>query len=86
MIRDYDDDIIYSENGIVITKEDKEPLLEGFINKKFTSYIRRLEAFEIIKEHKLLNYILKNEKCANMYHLSKEEIKVLKEVLLWAKV
>lgn len=81
MIRDYDDDIIYSENGIVKTKEDKD-ILEDFIIKKSTSYIRRLEAFRIIKEHKLLNYIFKNEKCANMYHLSKEEIKVLKEVLL----
>lgn len=40
-----------------------------------------LEVLKIIKDHKLLNYVLKNEKCANMYHLTKEEIDVLKEWL-----
>ena len=40
------------------------------------------KALEIIKKHKLLNYVLKNQKCANMYHLSKEEIDSLKEILL----
>lgn len=39
-----------------------------------------LEILEIIKKHKLLNYVLKNEKCANMYHLSKEEIDLLREI------
>lgn len=39
-----------------------------------------LEVLEIIKKHKLLNYVLKNEKCANMYHLSKEEIDLLREI------
>ena len=39
-----------------------------------------LEKLEIIKKHKLLNYVLKNEKCANMYHLSKEEIDLLREI------
>lgn len=43
----------------------------------------RLSALEIIKEHKLLNYVLKNKKCANMYHLSKEECDLLKEALKW---
>lgn len=42
---------------------------------------KSLKALEIIKNHKLLNYILKNEKCASMYHLSKEEINLLKEVI-----
>lgn len=41
---------------------------------------KSLDALKIIKDHKLLNYVLKNEKCANMYHLSKEEIELLKEV------
>lgn len=41
---------------------------------------RKLTVLEIIKKHKLLNYVLKNEKCANMYHLSKEEIDLLREI------
>lgn len=41
----------------------------------------KLKALEIIKKHKLLNYVLKNPKCANMYHLTEEEIELLKEVL-----
>ena len=40
-----------------------------------------LAALDVIKEHKLLNYVLKNEKCANMYHLSKEKCDLLKEIL-----
>lgn len=39
-----------------------------------------LEILEIIKKHKLLNYVLKNEKCANMYHLLKEECDLLREL------
>ena len=35
---------------------------------------------EIIKKHKLLNYVIKNEKCAKMYNLSKEEIELLKNI------
>ena len=41
---------------------------------------RKLTVLEIIKKHKLLNYVLKNEKCANMYHLSKEECDLLREI------
>ena len=41
---------------------------------------KNLEILEIIKKHKLLNYVLKNEKCANMYHLSKEECDLLREI------
>ena len=40
----------------------------------------QLKALEIIKEHKLLNYVIKNPKCAAMYHLTNEEIKILEEV------
>ena len=39
-----------------------------------------LEILEIIKKHKLLNYVLKSEKCTNMYHLSKEECDLLREI------
>lgn len=42
---------------------------------------KKLKALEIIKEHKLLNYVLKNEKCANMYHLSKEEKDLLRDIM-----
>ena len=42
---------------------------------------KKLTILEIIKKHKLLNYVLKNEKCANMYHLSKEECDLLRETL-----
>lgn len=48
-----------------------------------TKALKALKALEIIKEHKLLNYVLKNEKCSNMYHLSKEEKDLLKEAILW---
>ena len=41
---------------------------------------KKLTMLEIIKKHKLLNYVLKNEKCANMYHLSIEECDLLREI------
>lgn len=42
---------------------------------------KELEALEIIKNHKLLNYVLKNPKCASMYHLDKSEIEFLEGVI-----
>lgn len=42
---------------------------------------KELKALDIIKSHKLLNYVLKNPKCAKMYHLSEEKCELLKEVL-----
>ena len=50
------------------------------IIKKLVLIEKDLELLEIIKKHKLLNYVLKNEKCANMYHLSKEECDLLREI------
>lgn len=50
------------------------------IDKAIETIEKDLEILEIIKKHKLLNYVLKNEKCANMYHLSKEEIYLLREI------
>lgn len=38
-----------------------------------------LEILEIIRTHKLLNYVIKNKKCATMYHLTDEELNKLKE-------
>ena len=40
---------------------------------------RDLEVLKIVKEHKLLNYVIKNKKCADMYKLTDEEIDVLKD-------
>ena len=40
---------------------------------------KELEALDIIKKHKLLNYVLKNKKCMNMYHLTEEEIILLRK-------
>lgn len=53
---------------------------ENMFEKELDIIEKDLEILEIIKKHKLLNYVLKNEKCANMYHLSKEEIDLLREI------
>lgn len=52
---------------------------------------KALKSLKIIEEHKLLNYVLKNKKCASMYHLTDEEFDLLKEmmyfeVVFWKKV
>lgn len=44
-----------------------------------TEYEKCKEVMKIIKEHKLLNYVLENENFAEAYHLSDEEIEILKE-------
>ena len=46
----------------------------------FKSVEQELKVIEIIKKHKLMNYVLKNSKCASMYHLSIDEILFLKEI------
>lgn len=53
---------------------------ENMFEKELDIIEKDLEILEIIKKHKLLNYVLKNKKCANMYHLSKEEIDLLREI------
>lgn len=40
-----------------------------------------LEILDIVKKHKLLNYVVKNEVVATFHGLDKEEIKILKEWL-----
>lgn len=42
---------------------------------------KRIKAIEIIKQHKLLNYVLKNDKCVKMYCLSTNDIELLKEIM-----
>ena len=58
--------------------QDEDELQETYEAREAIQ--KDLEILEIIKKHKLLNYVLKNEKCANMYHLSKEEIDLLREI------
>lgn len=50
-------------------------------NREILTIEKDLEVLKIVKEHKLLNYVLKNKKCADMYKLTDEEIYVLKEWL-----
>ena len=72
-------------------KDDKKKL-EFFecMFTEFTYYIERdpftlgelakiIQAFKIIKKHKLLNYVIKNKKCASMYKLTDEEIEILRK-------
>ena len=53
--------------------------------KKFSKISKIHHEGEIIdpsdKFIELVNYVLKNKKCANMYRLSKEECDLLKEAL-----
>ena len=45
---------------------------------KFTiTPINTGKVIEIIKRHKLLNYVIKNKKCAKMYGLTDEEVAIL---------
>lgn len=51
------------------------------LNHLFVIIDKELKLLEIIKNHKLLNYVIKNEKCASMYQLEESQIKLLKELL-----
>lgn len=70
-IREYHNETVYDIDNIYT---------ENMFEKELDIIEKDLEKLEIIKKHKLLNYVLKNEKCANMYHLSKEEIDLLREI------
>ena len=75
-------DQVCDKEQIVLTKLGQ---LEDIEEKHSISLLdeldKKLTMLEIIKKHKLLNYVLKNEKCANMYHLSKEECDLLREIM-----
>ena len=47
--------------------------------QQFEIIEKDLEVLEIVKTHKLLNYVIKNEKCAKMYNLTEKEINKIKE-------
>lgn len=70
-IRDYNNEEVYYDDCTCY---------ENKFEKELEIIEKDLEILEIIEKHKLLNYVLKNEKCANMYHLSKEEIDLLREI------
>ena len=65
---------------IIFEAKMEKPIFSMYYQEFLRPIEKDLELLEIIKKHKLLNYVLKNEKCANMYHLSKEEIDLLREI------
>lgn len=60
--------------------DDLKTLASNIDDLKFVFENEISKAIEIIKNHKLLNYVIKNKKCGSMYHLDDEEINILKEV------
>ena len=62
---------------------ESNPLVfeEMNLNRLFVIIDKELRLLEIIKNHKLLNYVIKNEKCASMYQLNESQIKLIKELL-----
>ena len=65
---------------IIFEAKAEKPIFSMYYQEFLQPIEKDLELLEIIKKHKLLNYVLKNEKCANMYHLSKEECDLLREI------
>ena len=65
---------------IIFEAKMEKPIFSMYYQEFLKPIEKDLEVLEIIKKHKLLNYVLKNEKCANMYHLSKEECDLLREI------
>jgi len=61
-----------------------DSIIETFIDKDsedIKTVRTALKALEIIKNHKLLNYVVKNPKCAAVYGLSEQDKEALKEFL-----
>lgn len=56
--------------------------LEETINEVMFELKLNKVVMDIIVSHKLLNYVIKNPKCASKYHLSEIELAILKE---WKK-
>ena len=76
-------DILFHLAGFNVEYLDKEEIKE--YNEALSHYeeiASGLEVLKIVKEHKLLNYVIKNKKCANMYKLTDDKIEKLKE---WIK-
>ena len=62
---------------------ESNPLVfeEMNLNRLFVIIDKELKLLEIIKNKKLLNYVIKNKKCASMYKLDETQIKLIKELL-----
>lgn len=76
-------DVLFYLSGFNAHFLDKEVIKE--YNEALSHYeeiASGLEVLKIVKEHKLLNYVIKNKKCANMYKLTDNKIEKLKE---WIK-
>lgn len=67
------------KNTIVI-RRNYNRVVSTFNQEEIRIIEKDLEVLEIIRSHKLLNYVLKNPKCAAMYHLTQEEINKLEEL------
>lgn len=44
-----------------------------------------VSAMRVITKHKLLNYVLKNYRCAERYHLNENELSILQEAVDYGK-
>lgn len=70
-------DTIESELKRLDELEIKFNIADNLVNELDKDNQEQYEILQIIKKHKLLNYVIKNEKCATMYQLTKEEIEKL---------
>lgn len=62
----------------LLIEETEECFLADRLLERLEIYI---QALEIIYNHKLLNYVLGNKKCANMYHLDEDELSILRKIV-----
>lgn len=80
-------DVDRIESSKIVTYAEEIEHNEGIkpfyetIKQALTQKSKKELAFDIVKKHKLLNYVLKNPKCASMYHLQENEIGLLRGVL-----
>ena len=66
---------------IIFDAKMEKPIFSMYYQEFLKPIEKDLEVLEIVKTHKLLNYVIKNEKCAKMYNLTEKEINKIKEWL-----
>ena len=64
---------------IIFDAKMEKPIFSMYYQEFLKPIEKDLEVLEIVKTHKLLNYVIKNEKCAKMYNLTEKEINKIKE-------